>query len=207
MPNEFESERTRAPNGRSGGGMIVGWRRAAGVLLAAGATVAAALAMPVRLPEGGLGANPGALLPAAVSGPEEPEDLGAFLTSRRWGVSVEEKVEDEPPPPEEPRLHPDLARMGFVGLIETGDERAVLLESPEGGVARVAPGETLPDGRVLVSVTGNRLVLKGEGLPEEVLTLFPPVRSTPVEGGGSVGGDGERAEAAFVPAPAAGASR
>ena len=181
---------------------MAAWRRAAVVVLAGGATVAAALAMPVTLPEAGRTADPGDLLPEARSEPE-PEDLGAFLKSRRWGVSVEEK----PPPPVESGLHPALARMGFVGLIETGDESAVLLESPEGGVARVAPGETLPDGRVLVSVTGNRLVLKGEGVPEEVLTLFPPVRSTPVEGGGPAGGDGERAEAAFAPAPAAGASR
>ena len=184
---------------------MAAWRRAAVVLLAGGATVAAALATPVTLPEAGRTADPGDLLPEAWSEPE-PEDLGAFLESRRWGVFVEEKIEEEPQP-EEPALNPALARMGFVGLIVTGDESAVLLESPEGGITRVAPGETLPDGRVLVSVTDNRLTLKGEGVPEEVLTLFPPVRSTPVEEGGSAGGDGEREEAAFAPAPAVGASR
>ena len=183
---------------------MAAWRRAAVVLLAGGATVAAALATPVTLPEAGRTAVPRDILPEAWSEPE-PEDLGAFLKSRRWGVFVKEKAGE--PPPDEPALNPALARMGFVGLIVTGGESVVLLGSPEGGITRVAPGETLPDGRVLVSVTDNRLVLKGEGLPEEVLTLFPPVRSTPVEGGGSAGGDGERAQAAFVPAPAPGASR
>ena len=168
-----------------GGGVMAAWRRAALVLLAGGATVAAALAMPVTLPEAGRTAGPGDLLPEATSDPE-PEDLGAFLESRRWGVFAEETPEE--PPPEEPALNPALARMGFVGLIETGDERAVLLESPEGGITRVAPGETLPDGRTLVSVTDNHLTLKGEGVPEEVLTLFPPVPAAPLDGGDAGGG-------------------
>lgn len=171
---------------------MAAWRRAAVVLLAGGATVAAALAMPVTLPEAGRTAGPGDLLPEAWSEPE-PEDLGAFLESRRWGVFVEEKVAEEPPPPDEPALNPALARMGFVGLIVSGDESAVLLESPEGGITRVAPGETLPDGRVLVSVTDNHLTLKGEGVPEEVLTLFPPVPAAPLDGG-DAGGEGEARE-------------
>ena len=174
---------------------MAAWRRAAVVLLAGGATVAAALATPVTLPEAGRTADPGDLLPEAWSEPE-PEDLGAFLESRRWGVFVEEKVEEEPPP-EEPALNPVLASMGFVGLIVTGDESAVLLESPEGGITRVAPGETLPDGRVLVSVTDNHLTLKGEGVPEEVLTLFPPVPSAPLDGG-DAGGEADAPEDAVV---------
>ena len=169
--------------------MIAAWRRVAGVLLAGGATAAVALAMPANLPEGGLEADPGEFLPAAVSEPE-PENLGAFLKSRRWGVFVEEKAREAPLPPEEPFLNPVLARMGFVGLIETGGARAVLLESPEGGITRVSPGETLPDGRVLVSVTDNQLTLKGEGMPEEVLTLFPPVPGAPRDGGMPADADG-----------------
>ena len=165
-------------------------RRAVGVLLAGGATVAAALAMPVGLPGGGLGDDAGAFLPEALSEPE-PEQLGAFLESRRWGVFAPEKAEEPPPPPDEPALNPVLARMGFVGLIVSGDESAVLLASPEGAILRVAPGDTVPDGRVLVSVTDNQLVLKGEDAPEEVLTLFPPVPSAPAgEAGDSVAADG-----------------
>ena len=185
---------------------MAAWRRAAVVLLAGGATVAAALAMPVTLPESGLGDDAGAFLPEALSEPE-PERLGAFLESRRWGVFAEEKAEE--PPPDEPAVNPVLARLGFVGLIVTGDESAVLLRTPEGGIARVRPGQVLPDGRVLVSVTDNHLTLKGEGGPEEVLTLFPPVRSAPPDGDVPPGGDeGTRAEAALAtPAPGAGASR
>ena len=67
--------------------------------------------------------------------------------------------------------------MGFVGLIVTRDQSAVLLASPDGGVARFAPGDTLPDGRTLVSVTNNRLTLRGDGLHEEELSLLlrPPM--------------------------------
>ena len=79
----------------------------------------------------------------------------------------------------QPGINPVLAKMGFVGLIVTGDRSAVLLASPEGGVGRFAPGDTLPDGRTLVSVTDNSLTLKGDGRSEEVLTLFPPVRAEP----------------------------
>ena len=183
---------------------MAAWRLAAVALLAGGATVAAALAMPVTPPEAGRTAGPGDLLPESPSEPE-PEALGAFLESRRWGVFAEEKVAGEPPPPEEPTLNPALARMGFVGLIETGDERAVLLESPEGGITRVAPGETLPDGRTLVSVTDNHLTLKGEGVPEEVLTLFPPVPAAPLDGG-DAGGGADAGESVATAAAAPGAS-
>ena len=147
------------------------WRRAAVALFAGGATVAAALGMPVTLPKAGRNPDPGDLVTEAWS---EPGDLGTFLASRRWGVVIEEKVAEEPPPPGKPALNPAVARMGFVGLIVTGDESAVLLESPESGITRVAPKETLLDGRVLVSVTDNHLPPKGEGMPEEVLILFPP---------------------------------
>ena len=71
--------------------------------------------------------------------------------------------------------------MGFVGLIVTRDRRAVLLESPEGGVTRFTPGDTLPDGRVLVSVADNRLTLQGGDASEEVLELFPRIRRAPAE--------------------------
>ena len=162
-------------------GAILGRRRWWGGRLPACAallllTVLAALAAPVRLPEGAAARDPSDVLPEPVA-EAAPEDLRAFLASRRWGVSLDELREAAAPPPEppeeEPAAHPALAEMGYVGLIVANGRSAVLLASPEGGVARVAPGGTLPDGRVLVSVTGNRLTLKGEGMPEEVLTLFP----------------------------------
>ena len=138
--------------------------------------VLAALAAPVRLPEGAAMRDPSDVLPEPVA-EAAPEDLRAFLASRRWGVSLDELREAAAPEPpkEAPAVNPILAEMGYVGLIVTNGRSAVLLASPEGGVARVAPGDTLPDGRTLVSVTGNDLTLKREGMPEEVLTLFPPV--------------------------------
>ena len=138
--------------------------------------VLAALAAPVRLPGEAAMQDPSDVLPDPVAG-AAPEDLRAFLASRRWGVSLDELREADAPEPieEAPAVNPILAEMGYVGLIVANGRRAVLLASPEGGVARVAPGDTLPDGRTLVSVTDNDLTLKGEDMPEEVLTLFPPV--------------------------------
>ena len=159
-----------------------GWRAWGGVVLAVGAVALAALAMPVHLPEGGAAADPADLLPGEVAGEAAPEDLGAFLASRRWGVFEPEVTEPAPPPapPEDPDPAPEFMKIGFVGLIVTGDERVVLLRTPEGKVARVAPGAVLPDGRVLISVSDDRLVLRSEGRPDEVLTLFPPVPTGPL---------------------------
>ena len=161
-----------------------GWRAWGGALLAAGAAALAAYAayeMPVRLPEGNVAADPVGLLPGGPVGEAAHEDLGAFLASRRWGVFAPEVTEPPPPPPPEPARpppEPAFEKLGFVGLIVTGDERVVLLRTPGGGIARVAPGAVLPDGRILVSVSDDRLVLRGEGRHEEVLTLFPPVPPT-----------------------------
>ena len=170
-------------------GGIFNWLLWGGALLAAGAV---ALAMPVRLPETNALADPTERLPEqAVEAP--PEDLSAFLAIRRWGDPPEEAQPAEPEPVEEAAsaLNPILAEMGFVGLIATQDERAVLLVNSEGEIMRMLPGNTLPDGRILISVTDNTLTLRGEDQPEEVLTLFPrlsaetapvPARGDPREG-------------------------
>ena len=177
-------------------GVPLGRRWWGGGLLACLAAVLAALAMPVPLPDGGGTADSLNALPEDLAAPAH-EDLGAFLDSRRWGASLREILEAEAErarQAEPPRsaVNPDLAKMGFVGLIVTRGESAVLLEAPEGGVARFAPGATLPDGRTLVSVTDNSLTLKGEDSSEEVLTLFPRVRSEPAAGdhGPPAGGAG-----------------
>ena len=190
------------------GGMIFGWRRGAAALVLGGATVLAALAMPVSLPEQGARTDPAGTLPE-VAAEAAPEDLGAFLESRRWGISFEDIRKESAPPvePDGPSINPALAKMGFVGLIVTKEESAVLLKSPDGGIARVAPGDTLPDGRTLVSVTDNSLTLKGGDLPEEVLTLFPPIRTPPPDGSGPAGGAGSREGAALSGAAEASASR
>ena len=175
-------------------------RWCAGSILACLAVVLGAVLAPVHLPvERDDPDSSGALPPGA---PESAhEDLGAFVANRRWGVSLREVREAEaakaaPATPAEtavtpePSIHPALAKMGFVGLIVTNDQSAVLLASPGGGVARFLPGDTLPDGRTLVSVTDNSLTLRGDGLPEEVLSLFPRVGAAAPAGerGGNTGG-------------------
>ena len=128
----------------------------------------------MRLPDASAGADPVAELPEGAL-EAVPEDLSAFLSIRRWGDPPGKAKEPEPSPVEEsaPALNPVLAEMGFVGLIAAQDELSVLLALPEGDIVRMLPGDTLPDGRTLVSVTDNSLTLQGEGQPAEVLTLFP----------------------------------
>ena len=159
------------------------WRLSAGALLAAGALVAAAFEMPVRAPESPESAEFDARLPEAPL-PGSPEDLSAFLEIRRWGSPPPEPTKPEPEAAEEsvPVLNPVLAEMGFVGLIATEDERAVLLALPEGQIVRMLPGDTLPDGRILVSVADNSLTLKGDGVVAEELTLFPRLIPLPESG-------------------------
>ena len=152
-------------------------------MLACLAAVLAALALPVPLPQGGRATDVLSALPEDTA-ESAPEDLGVFLDSRRWGASLREILEAEAEKARQaeaagqpkPAINPALAKMGFIGLIVSGGRSEVLLEAPEGGVARFAPGDTLPDGRTLVTVTDNSLTLKGEDASEEVLTLFPPVR-------------------------------
>ena len=161
-------------------GKVFDWRLWGGATLAGGAVVAAALAMPVRLPEGATVTDLAKRLPES---PVEvaPENLTAFLEIRRWGPPPSEP---EPAPVEEaePVLNPALAEMGFVGLIAVQDERTVLLALPEGDIVRKLPGDALPDGRILVSVADNSLTLQGEGGSAEVLTLFPRLPVEPAIG-------------------------
>ena len=176
-----------------------------GGLLACLAAVLAALALPVPLPDGSATADSLSALPEDMA-ESAPEDLGAFLDSRRWGASLREILEAEAERARQareaeqpqPAINPVLAKMGFIGLIVTTGRSEVLLGAPDGDVARFAPGDTLPDGRTLVTVTDNSLTLKGEDSSEEVLTLFPRVQSEP--GGGDhsppVGGAGSGADAA-----------
>ena len=153
------------------------WRRLFGALLACCMTVLAALAMPVRVPEEGAVAPSSELLPGDLVELER-EDLGAFFEIRRWSV-LPETSPDLPAPPAAPErqpalsVNPVLLEMGYVGLISARGRHAVLLALPGGKVVRMLPGDTLPDGRILVSVTDNSLTLRAEGRAEEVLTLFP----------------------------------
>ena len=179
-----------------------------GALLASLAAVLAALAVPVHLHEGREETGSSSVVPSGTPKTAH-EDLAAFVASRRWGVSLQEVWEAEAAKarpaapartaetaePAEPSINPALAKMGFVGLIVTNKQSTVLLASPDGGVARFAPGDSLPDGRTLVSVTDNSLTLRGEDLHEEVLSLFPRIRMEPPAGNrGDTVGDSRSAE-------------
>ncbi len=180
------------------------WRLLLGALLAGGAVAAAALSIPVPPPAPGAPADPAAALPEGVVA-AAPEDLTAFLDIQRWG---------EPPPAPQvepaaeepgPVLNPVLARMGYVGLIAAQDELAVLLALPEGEIVRMLPGDTLPDGRILVSVADNSLRLEAEGGVTEVLTLFPPLPGAPASSRADSGASGVSGGDATVLPGAAGA--
>ena len=164
---------------------VTAWPRALGryrgPLLAALAgllgVVLVALAVPVRLPEaGGPGGGPGSL-DDDIPGVAEGEDLSAFLSNRRWGVSLAELAAAAAAANEDIEMTAELAAIGFVGLMVEGGEHAVLLVLPDGKIARLAGGDTLPDGRTLVSVTDNSLTLEGGEQQQEVLRLFPRVRT------------------------------
>ena len=166
-----------------------------GAALACFTAAVAALAMPVHLPDASEETDPSSVLP---EGAVEvvPEALDGFLAIRRWEPEAAQEVpeavvvNEAPAKPVEPSIDAALAKMGFVGLIVTREHSAVLLESPEGRIARFAPGDRLPDGRTLVSVTDNSLTLGGGDLPEEVLTLFPRIRTEPFadDGGDDISG-------------------
>ena len=167
------------------------------------ATVLAAFAISPGISSGDAATDgPGGFsgnLPPAV-----PEDMSVFVSSDRWGVSLEDVLEAAAAENLARRgLNPALKSMGFLGLIETGDVIAVLLADPEldgGGIIQLAPGDTLPDGRVLTAVTDNSITLTsnpegaggsadpadgsdtGNDARQEVLLLFPRGESNPATG-------------------------
>ena len=158
-------------------------------LLAGGAgaiavTAVAALALPVPVADGvaGAGRNPLAAPPPKLA-PEE--DLAAFLASRRWGVSLAEADAAraaQQRAQSESEARAELRRIGFLGVSATArptadgapewTERVVLLALPDGGIARLAAGDSLPDGRRLVAIAANALTLATAG-EEKTLRLFP----------------------------------
>ena len=158
------------------------------------ATVLVAFLIPVGV-SGGDAAMDGRSGLAGEISAAAPEDLSAFVASDRWGISLEDVLETVAAEERAGRgLNPALRRMGFLGIIETGDYIAVILAGPVldgGGIVQLAPGDTLPDGRVLAAVTDNSITLTssaggsaelpdgGEnradvaGAHQEVLLLFP----------------------------------
>ena len=107
-----------------------------------------------------------------------PEDLTAFLDVNRWGVSLREVndrlAEEQARLGGRSGLNPALKALGYVGLVVEADANTVLLTTIEGTVARLEPGDALPDGRILAEVEGNSITLRAaDGGEVEVLELFP----------------------------------
>ena len=143
-------------------------------------TIAAAIAIPVRLPAPPATAPPVPLpgLSAEVAGVTAREKFSALLKSARWGESGPKTREPAAPAaPSVPAINPELVKMNYVGLITIHDQRTVLFAVPDVGVVRYVPGDKLPDGRVLVSVTDNSLTLRADGHPDEELMLFPTIEN------------------------------
>ena len=142
----------------------------------------AALAVPVSTPDAGASGGRDPVLNAAPVEAKGAEDLGAFLASRRWGVVLQDIIDEEAAAAaaaaqaaREIEMTRELAEIGFVGLMVEPDEYAVLLVMPDGKISRLAGGDTLPDGRTLVSVTGNSLTLEGDSGQRDLLPLFPRI--------------------------------
>ena len=107
-----------------------------------------------------------------------PENLTAFLDVNRWGVSLREinaRIAEEEAQRQgrRPGLNPALKALGYVGLVVEADANTVLLTTTEGTVARLEPGDPLPDGRILAAVAGHSVTLRDAGGGVEVLELFP----------------------------------
>lgn len=108
-----------------------------------------------------------------------PQDaLESLLATTRWGRIPAADTSEEGTLTEDSGLNPELARLGYVGNTEVGDDIAVLLQAPEGGVTRYLPGDALPDGRILVEADDNAVTLEGTGGEREVLVLFPRLSGT-----------------------------
>ena len=136
-----------------------------------GATVLLALVVPLPQPDST--ARDRAIDAAATAALAE-EDLTAFLDTERWGRSLRElQAEALAEARGRGGLNPALAEMGHVGWIVTGEDNAMLLRLPAGGVARLVLGDRTPDGRTLSAIADNTLTLNSGDGTEEVLELFP----------------------------------
>ena len=144
------------------------WAVAAIAVLAG--TALLALAVPLPLPDVGTRDRATGVDALAAVG---EEDLSAFLDTKRWGRSLREIQEEARAEVQGAGLNPALVEMGYVGLIVTGDDNAMLLRLPEGGVVRLTFGDRTPDGRTLSAIGDNSLTLKSGDGTEEVLELFP----------------------------------
>ena len=149
-----------------------------------------ALVLPLAVPNDGPARRVADGLADAVARQLASEDLAAFRTSARWGVSLQGARDKAAADRERARLaelesraeetawSPELQAIGFVGVVITASERVVLLTSPAAEVGRFHAGDVLEDGRTLASISASALVLQRKDGQEETLPLFPPVLAT-----------------------------
>lgn len=143
---------------------------------AAAALIVLAWLLPIPSPEAAAAAQR-----PLIDTPKDPtpEDLAAFLDVKRWGLSLREvnaRIAEEKAQSQGGRagLNPALKALGYVGLVVEADANTVLLATAEGPVARLEPGDPLPDGRILAAVAGHSITLReADGGAVEVLELFP----------------------------------
>ena len=171
---------------------------AAAVLLLA--TVVAALVIPVRQNEAADFAAQLNIDSALAAAATASEDLTPLLDSERWGTTLraalaEAALANDAGVPAagaaEAAARLGTAAVRFVGYIAAEDRRSALLALPDGEVVRLDLGERLGDGRELAAVSDRVLTLGGAGDDPEVLTLFPPVASSPPAGTGTSAGERE----------------
>ena len=155
-------------------------RRFAPVALGAVLFAAIGLAWPLRGSPTPPGSASSPAIPPDVSAADR--ELDDFLAMARWGRPAYDA--DKARREAEARrlaaeaaaaaggINPELVKLGVIGISTAADSRAVLLTKPDGEGERLTVGETLPDGRVLVSVSRNAVVLEDAQGAREELLLF-----------------------------------
>ncbi len=183
---------------------------AAAVLLLV--TVVAALAIPVRQNEAADFAAQLNIDSALAAAATASEDLTPLLDSERWGTTLRAALaaaalaNDAGSPAAEAAeaaARRDAAAVRFVGYIAAEDRRSALLALPDGEVVRLGLGERLGDGRELAEISDRVLTLSAADDGPEVLTLFPPVASSPPAGTGT-SAEGREGLAPRIGEPSAG---
>lgn len=111
------------------------------------------------------------------AGPAQ-EDLGDFMQSERWGISLQEaQLQAQAAAEQLAGLNPELREMGFVGVLAVPERTSILLTLEDGTVQRLDIGDQLPDGRSLAAVSDNRLTLTDANQQQHHLLLFPEIAS------------------------------
>ena len=151
--------------------------------------VAAAWLLPIPAGQGDSRTGDRDRLAEAPPAVPPAEDLEAFFDSKRWGgeslreadlrITAEQRAaatEDVQEPAHDDV--PELSGIGYVGRLADARDTTVLLTLPDGVLLRLRSGDSLPDGRIVADVSGNRLLLRSNQGGEEMLTLFPPIPAT-----------------------------